>query len=128
MRNSLDYPAGRGQTVLDVLMAALAPRGVDLLRVVDIGARNGMFLLPPSFAAHAELIGFEPTPVEHAKLVSGKTDAAAAGELWPNFKRQRYFQSAAWNADGTGTFYITAGAGACTMMGEVVAPVAGRIF
>jgi FkbM family methyltransferase len=128
MRNALDYAVVGSDTVLGTIMVALRSRGIDLMRVVDVGARNGMFLLPHSLAEHTELIGFEPNPDEHQKLVNGTTDAAGAGERFPTFKRQRFFQSAAWDVDGTGTFYITAGVGACTMMGEVLAPVAGRIF
>ena len=35
------------------------------LNVVDVGARNGMFLLPEEYSKLSHLIGFEPNKIEY---------------------------------------------------------------
>ena len=43
--------------------------------IVDVGARNGMFLLPKEYCRVSDLIGFEPNKVEYEKLIKNNTDA-----------------------------------------------------
>lgn len=122
---SLRLPDGR--TAIDALMAPLEKAGTAPV-VVDVGARNGMFLLPASYAAKTELVGFEANAVEHRKLVEGNTDATRLGFKGNKFARETYHNCAIWDADETRTFYVTAGAGACTMMGETTESVTRRFF
>lgn len=116
----LDAPTHLGRTVGDIVLAPVDKAGVDLL-VVDAGARNGMYLLPPSYAKRATLVGFEPNPVEYKKLVENNTDSekyfARQGIVPPKFKANRFHDCALWDSDGTQTLYITRGPGACTLMG-----------
>ncbi len=76
MLNRLDYKTASGKTVGEILFAPILARGEDF-RVVDAGARNGMFELPESYAKIANFIGFEPNEDEYRKLVTGTTDAAS---------------------------------------------------
>ena len=86
--------------------------------VVDVGARNGFYLLPRHYAEHVTLVGFEPNPEEFAKLDSGTTDAAkqfdAMGIDRPAFKAERYHPYALWDSEQRRPFYVTRGAGAAT--------------
>src|SRR5712675_3545618 len=69
------------------------------LEFVDIGARNGSFILPASYAARARITGFEPNPVEYQKLVERRTDSMKAGAREPAFKGRRYFPTGVWSED-----------------------------
>jgi FkbM family methyltransferase len=116
-----------GRTAIDALCEPIARAG-DAPRVVDVGARNGMFLLPGSYAAKAELVGFEANAIEHRKLVEGDTDAARMGFQGAKFARATYHPCAAWDEEGERPFYVTAGPGACTMMGETQERFTKRLF
>jgi FkbM family methyltransferase len=87
------------------------------LEFVDVGARNGSFILPPKYAAQCRITGFEPNPVEFEKLKSGRTDAMLRGAKEPPFKAKRYFPNAVWSAKGDRTLYVTVGPGAVTLTG-----------
>jgi FkbM family methyltransferase len=125
MSNALELILPGGATVADTV---LAPLGEVTLTVVDVGARNGMFRLPPAYAKHAELIGFEPNKEEHAKLVERRTDAMLGGSSMPHFRSERFFDCALWDRAEQRPFYVTAGVGASTMMGQADPRVAGRMF
>jgi FkbM family methyltransferase len=105
-----------GRSVGDVVFAPLEESG-RRLEFVDVGARNGSFLLPPSYAARARITGFEPNRVEYEKLVSGRTDAAVLGLKEPAFGARQYFPHAVWSERAERTIYLTAGPGAVSLMG-----------
>lgn len=117
MQNSLERRASNGKRVGDILLAPLIAEGIEP-KIVDVGARSGMFLVPPVVAEKSVLVGFEPNPEEYRKLVERNTDAMKAGLSMPRFRRLEYFDSAVWNADEQANIYITIGPGAVTMMGE----------
>jgi FkbM family methyltransferase len=125
MSNALELTLPDGRNVADLI---LAPLGDVTLTVVDVGARNGMFRLPPAYAKRAELIGFEPNKEEHAKLVGRRTDAIIGGTKMPSFRSERFFDCALWDRAEERPFYVTAGVGASTMMGQADPRVAGRMF
>ncbi len=118
----LDRRLPDGARIADALLRPFERDG-RMPIIVDIGARNGMFLLADGYARRATLVGFEPNPEEYQKLVHGRTDAqrvlADLGRDAPRFGAERYFDVAVWDKDETRPLYITQGAGACTMMGEV---------
>ena len=107
-----------GHAVADVLFAPLEAAGA-LVEFVDVGARNGSFILPPSYAARARITGFEPNPEEYRKLVERRTDSMLAGAREPAFKDRRYFPNGVWSENKDRTIYITTGAGAVTLTGPV---------
>lgn len=125
-----DLRLADGRSVGDAVLAPLVEAQVPLY-VVDVGARNGNYLLPRQYTEHATLVGFEPNPEEFAKLDAGKTDAAQAfaamGLDLPAFRAERYHPYALWDANERRPFYITRGAGACTLMGPTT-DVARNIF
>jgi FkbM family methyltransferase len=128
MRSPLDYVlGGSGTTVAERMLEPLARAGISPL-VVDVGARNGMLLLPQSYTRQARLVSFEPNAVEHEKLVSGQTDAARVGAHAPKFRSTDYYNCALWSEDAKRTFYVTEGPGACTMMGETLPNVSKNLF
>ena len=122
---SLKLPSGR--SAIDAFVEPIKRTGA-LLRVVDVGARNGMMKLPQSYARHAELIGFEPNEVEHRKLVEGTTDAAKGGFVSARYAKETYLDCALWDAEEERNFYVTAGAGASTMMGATRPSVTEHLF
>jgi hypothetical protein len=67
-----------GRSASEVLFKPLDTADGDL-HFVDVGARNGSYLLPAEYAARACITGFEPNQDEYEKLVAGKTSAQAAG-------------------------------------------------
>ncbi len=97
------------------------------ITVVDAGARNGM-LLAPSLARRTRIIGFEPNPAEYEKLKGHSTDAQRAGVPIASFKDEEYYNCALWNKEEERQFYITAGTGACTLMGETVGQMTERMW
>jgi len=107
-----------GRTVADVLFAPLKAAS-GMLEFVDVGARNGSFILPPKYAAQARITGFEPNPEEYRKLVERRTDSMLAGAKEPAFKDRRYFPNGVWSENKDRTIYITVGAGAVTLTGPV---------
>ncbi len=126
--NPFDIALPSGGTVGEAVMAPLLERGVEPL-VVDVGARNGMSLLPASYCRLAHLIGFEPNVKEFNKLTQGTTDAVEAGlPPPPSFRSERYHDCALWDADERRPFYLTVGVGACTLMGPSRPKVTDRMF
>jgi len=123
--NALDLRLPGGRSIAETV---LAPLGGATLSVVDVGARNGMFRLPASYARHAELIGFEPNKEEHAKLVGRRTDAILGGVAMPRFRKESFFDCALWDREEERPFYITAGVGAATMMGQADPRIARRMY
>jgi FkbM family methyltransferase len=113
-RNPLDFKTSKGATIGDLILSKIDASPV----IIDVGARNGMSMFPASFTRRATLVAFEPNPIEFAKLASGTTDAAALGAHLPTFKGAEYHPVAIWSEKGKRTFYITAGPGACTLLGE----------
>ena len=79
-----------GKALSEILLNPLQERKISLT-VVDVGARNGMFLLPPEYAEKAKYIGFEPNPVEYEKLINKNTDSMELGNKMPRFKEERYY-------------------------------------
>ena len=85
--------------------------------IVDVGARNGMFLLHKEYCRISDLIGFEPNKVEYEKLIKNNTDAKKIF-VEPNFQSKKYFNYALWKKKCKKNFFITKGPGASTLMGE----------
>lgn len=127
MRDPFMYKTTSGRTIGDILFRPLKVAGINLT-IVDVGARNGMFLIPPSYATQSNFIGFEPNPEEYNKLVTRNTDAIRLGHSMPYFKSEKYYDCALWNKDGTYPFYITNGTGSCTMMGKANSRVTKRMW
>ncbi|HER25898.1 MAG TPA: FkbM family methyltransferase [Rhodospirillales bacterium] len=121
----LALPSGQkiGKAIIDSVLKA----GIDPV-IVDIGARSGMFSLPGDYASLAKFVGFEPNEAEYKKLVDEKTDSMLASGLRPRFKSKIYFNCAVWDKEEERDFYITTGAGACTMMGPTDPKITGRMF
>lgn len=127
MENSLDRIAPGGRSIGEIVLAPLVAMGVSPT-VVDIGARNGIHLLPAAYNKNSTLVGFEANPVEYEKLINNTTDSRKAGLETPAFKKAEYHNYAAWDSETDRNFYVTVGAGACTMMGETLPAVAGRMY
>jgi FkbM family methyltransferase len=127
MTVNLDRPTELGRSVAEIVMAPIVDAGITPV-VVDVGARNGIYDIPESYAQYAEFVGFEPNPEEYEKLVAGNTDSMKAGNIGPRFKSNRYHRYALWSADETRTFYITAGPGACTLMGDGRREITDRMY
>jgi FkbM family methyltransferase len=116
-----------GSSVASVLFAPLS-KGHVPLEFVDVGARNGSFILPPSYAAHCRITGFEPNPVEYEKLKLGRTDSMRAGAKEPAFKERRYYPYGVWSSKCERTLYITIGPGAVSLTGPVNAKMVGNMY
>jgi FkbM family methyltransferase len=119
MHHVLDSRLADGRSVADALFEPLAVQEVEPV-VVDVGARNGMhqYVIPNSYASRSTIVGFEANPEEYDKLVAHTTDAQKIGAPMSRFKHEKYFDCALWNSSTRRPFYITAGAGACTLLGE----------
>lgn len=126
MKTLLDMRLPDGRGVADVLFAAL-PADQNMPTIIDVGARNGFFLLPPSYTARSAMLGFEPNREEYDKLVTGTTDAQRFFGWNTPFKKTRFHPYAVWDQDGEFDFFITNGPGACTMMGPTT-EVARNLF
>lgn len=105
-----------GRSIASIVFAPLDDAG-GRLEFVDVGARNGSFLLPPSYTSRSRITGFEPNPAEYEKLVSGRTDASASGIKEPPFRDKQYFPDAVWSENTECTLYLTVGPGAVSLMG-----------
>jgi FkbM family methyltransferase len=112
----IDRALPDGRSVAQVVFGAADRQGLTL-NFVDVGARNGNYMLPVSYAMRSKLIGFEPNRVEYEKLVNGTTDARAAGMVEPPFRAKAYHPYALWSENTDRALYLTAGAGAVTLMG-----------
>ncbi len=126
-RNSLDCLVGKERTVADLVFKPIESRD-SMPLVVDVGARNGMQLLPASYCRRASLIGFEPNPSEHEKLTKGSTDAHKIGAHIPKFSDEKYFQAAIWSESGRRKFFVTVGPGAATLMGHAIPEVVNNMY
>ncbi len=116
MTNLFDRSLDDGRNVADVLLSAARRENMHL-NFVDIGARNGSFILPHGYAAACRLVGFEPNPVEYEKLTSGTTDAARVGMREPKFRDRLYFSKAVWREAAERELHVPIGPGAATLMG-----------
>lgn len=85
--------------------------------ILDVGARNGMFLLPQDYTRISKLIGFEPSLIEFKKLKENNTDAQQI-TVMPKYKEIEYINKALWNKKCQKNFFETVGPGASTLMGE----------
>lgn len=90
------------------------------LRLVDVGARNGVTDLA-DLAPFVDAIGFEPNPDEYRKLVTGSTDAAVVGQRTPRYRSLEHSPLALGAAAGRLRFFITRGAGAAGLLEPDVA-------
>lgn len=126
IRDRFAWKTSGGATVGELLLAPLAAQGGNLT-VIDAGARNGM-IISPVFASHAKIIGFEPNPEEYEKLAAHRTDALAVGVPVARFAQEEYHNCALWSREEERPFYITAGTGACTLMGETVGDLTRRMW
>ncbi len=126
-RSPFEFPVGGGVTVADIVFAPLDAMNVEPV-VVDLGARNGMMLLPATYARRARLIGFEPNQEEQKKLIAKTTDSRKVGGFLPPFKREEYHPYAGWRKRERRPLYITVGAGACTLMGATDETVTGKMY
>jgi len=115
-----------GRSVADTVFGDLDAAGGQL-EFVDVGARGGSFMLPPSYAARARLTGFEPNRAEYEKLLNGRTDSMLAGAKEPPFRERRYFPDAVWSENTSRTLYLTVGPGAVTLMGPVDETMTSRM-
>lgn len=126
MYDAFFYRTPDGRTVEQIVFAPLIAEGVELT-LVDAGARNGL-QLSPALAQNARLIGFEPNPEEYEKLVAHTTDAERLGLPVPKFKKEEFHNCALWKTEEMRPFYITAGTGACTLMGKTVGKMTERMW
>jgi FkbM family methyltransferase len=122
-----DFRLASGSTIGEAILAPVLQRGITPT-VVDVGARNGMMLLPASLARVCRNVGFEPNPVEYRKLVDGTTDAARFGYAPPTFKASQYFDCALWDRTERRSLYVTIGPGATTLMGAAHRSVTERMY
>ncbi len=125
--NPFDYPAPSGRTVGEIAMGPVTAAGATP-RVVDVGARSGMFDLPVSFTQQADFVGFEPNQAEYDKLMNGTTDAMKTGIRQPKFKTQTYFPKALWSEACERELVITIGAGACSLHGPSNQKMTSRMY
>ncbi|MDX2227614.1 MAG: FkbM family methyltransferase [Verrucomicrobiae bacterium] len=126
-RTAFEFVLPDGRTVGDVVLQPLLREHLRPL-VVDVGARNGMQMLPSGYAQNARLIGFEPNPEEHRKLVSKTTDAHKINAPIPVYQNEVYHPYALWDSAGTHQFHITTGPGACTLMGPTITEVTEHMY
>src|SRR4029077_16707740 len=118
-RSPFDFPVSGGGTIGDIVCAPLDRAGLELA-VIDLGARNGMYHVPASYARRSKLLGFEPNPKEYEKLTSCTTDMNKTGQVAPAFKRAEYHPFAVWRGRERRQLYITSATGGSTLMGESV--------
>lgn len=126
MYDAFYYPTSDGRSVEQIIFAPLLAEGVEMT-LVDAGARNGL-QLSSALAQNSRLIGFEPNPDEYQKLVTHTTDAERAGLSVPKFKKEEFHNCALWDVEEMRPFYITAGTGACTLMGKTVGKMTERMW
>ena len=126
-RSPFEFPVAGGGTIGDIVCAPLDQKGVEFT-VIDLGARNGIYHVPGSYSGRAKLIGFEPNPKEFKKLTAGATDMHKTGLAPPPFRHTEYHPYAVWRANERRRFYVTAIAGACTLMGESLPAVTEKMY
>ena len=115
-----------GKSVAQVLFQPMKDSDI-VPKIVDIGARSGMFDIPDAYSSNAKFIGFEPNIEEYNKLITGTTNAQ---KRYKNaiFLSQEYFNTAIWSSEGQKTLYITQGSGACTLMGPDCKKITDKMF
>lgn len=116
MSSLLDSTLPDGRGVGDIVFAP-GDKTAKTFEFVDVGARNGSYILPRSYAARSRMTGFEPNRAEYEKLVNDRTDAKAAGLVEPTFRKKDYHPYALWSENAVRPLYLTVGAGAVTLMG-----------
>lgn len=116
--NELDIKTTTGMTVGQIVFSPLLLKGISP-KIIDLGARSGMFELPESYTSQADFIGFEPNQIEYEKLLNMKTDSILAGGRQPKFKSQKFYPTAIWSSECEQQLNITVGAGACSLSGDV---------
>jgi FkbM family methyltransferase len=126
VRDGFAYRAPSGARIGEILLPPLERLGGPIT-IVDAGARNGM-VISPWLARHAKIVGFEPNPEEYEKLAPHRTDAERAGVPVARFAQEEYHNCALWSREEMRPFYITAGTGACTLMGETVGELTRRMW
>ncbi len=126
-RSAFEFTLQDGRTLGEVVLAPLVQNGIEPL-VVDIGARNGMQLVPSGYSRQSRIIGFEPNPEEYKKLVAKDTDAHKVGAPIVDFKAEEYHPCAIWDSNGSHEFFITLGPGACTLMGHTLPQITSKMF
>jgi FkbM family methyltransferase len=126
-RSPFDFPVSGGGTIGDIVCAPLDQKGVEFA-VIDLGARNGIYHVPSSYSRRSKLIGFEPNPTEFKKLTTGATDMHKTGLAPPAFRHTEYHPYAVWRAKERRQFYMTAIAGACTLMGKSLPAVTEKMY
>lgn len=105
-----------GRSVARLVFGPLDQDG-RTLNFIDVGARNGSYFLPWSYAARTRITGFEPNRAEYEKLVSGRTDAKMAGLVEPPFREKKYHPNAVWSENANRPIYVTVAPGAVTLAG-----------
>src|SRR5688572_20728463 len=84
-----------------------------VMTFVDVGSRNGILELK-DVAPFVDVYGFEPNKDEFDKLITGRTDlAAAGGPTPPTYRSISLSPVALANSNGPRDFYITPSLGAC---------------
>jgi len=127
MSRNFDRQTSVGKTVSELLFAPLLEKNISPV-IVDAGARNGIFDIPESYTREATFVGFEPNLEEYEKLVNEATDANKLGIKQPDFKHKKYHRTALWSSNEERTFYVTEGAGACTLMGHAQKNITEKMF
>jgi FkbM family methyltransferase len=116
-----------GRSIAEIVFALADSAGVTF-NIVDVGARNGNYMLPRSYAKRTRLIGFEPNRVEYEKLVTGTTDAKAAGLSELPYREKAYHPHALWSESTERTLFLTAGAGSVTLMGPASEQITSNMW
>lgn len=127
MSRNFERKTSLGKTVAEILLGPCKEKSIQPI-VVDAGARNGMFDIADSYAEVSKFIGFEPNREEYDKLVNDTTDANVYGYQPKKFQERSYFQTALWSKKEEREFYITVGAGACTLMGHADTRITGKMY
>ncbi len=127
MTHPFDLAFSSGQSIGQKVLEPLVKEGSNPT-IVDVGARSGMFLLPQGYTSLSDFVGFEPNEVEYRKLVEERTDAMLQAGVRPRFRDKQYFNCAVWNKKEERDLYVTAGPGACTLMGPTRPAITDRMF
>lgn len=126
--STLDLRVESGKCVGEMVLAPILEEPDTRLLVVDVGARNGMMLLPECYARYAQLIAFEPNFTEYNKLEGGRTDASRLGFIPPAFSKETYHPFAIGDHDGARDFFVTIGPGACNSLGKTDSRITDHMY
>ncbi len=105
-----------GENIFDFLIKKLQNQNFNF---IDVGARNGSFLLPEKYTKHTTLYGFEPNKREYEKLLKMHTDAFKSNIIEPTFKKKKIYDCALSSSKCKKKIFITNGPGASSLMGKV---------